>query len=149
MEATELLMQDHKAVQKLFKDFEKLSEKGSEKELSSLAQQICMELKTHTAIEEEIFYPAMRQATEASDMVSEAEVEHATAKSLISQIEKCDPSDEKYCALVTVLGEYVNHHIQEEEKEMFPQARKSDLDLDALGDEMQQKKQKLMKKNSH
>ncbi|MDQ9169294.1 hemerythrin domain-containing protein [Oxalobacteraceae bacterium R-40] len=133
--AIDLLVDDHKKVKKLFKDFDKLKEKGEPEEKQALVEEICNELILHTQIEEEIFYPAAREIVE-EDMVNEAEVEHASAKDLIEQIQALDPSDPMYDAKVTVLGEYIEHHVEEEEKEMFPKVKKSKLDLEALGEEM-------------
>ncbi len=136
-DALELLKDDHKKVKKLFKDFEKIREDGEAADKEALAEEICAELTLHTRIEEELFYPAAREAIEEEDLLDEAEVEHATAKDLIAQIQEMDSSDPLYDAKVTVLGEYVNHHIEEEEKEMFPKIKKArELDLDALGEEM-------------
>lgn len=149
-EAMSMLMEDHKKVKKMFKDFEKLSksEDASTRDKAELAKQICMELKVHTSLEEEIFYPAVREAIEDSDVLDEAEVEHDCAKSLISQIEHCEPTEQHYDAMVTVLGEYVAHHIEEEEGEMFPKVKKSKLDTAALGEQMASRKQELMEQES-
>jgi hypothetical protein len=98
----------------------------------------------HTTVEEEIFYPAAREALQEQDLLDEADVEHASAKDLIGQIQTMDPSEDLYDAKVTVLGEYVNHHVQEEEKEMFPQCKKAKMPLDELGEQMQARKQELM-----
>ena len=133
--AIDLLVDDHKKVKKLFKDFDKLKDKGEEEDKQALVQEICAELILHTQIEEEVFYPAIRDLVE-EDMVNEAEVEHASAKDLIEQIQALDPSDPMYDAKVTVLGEYIEHHVEEEEKEMFPKVKKSKLDLEKLGEEM-------------
>ncbi|OAJ72134.1 hemerythrin [Methylobacillus sp. MM3] len=151
MDAMEMLMDDHKKVQKMFKDFEKLSssDKSTKREKAELAKMICQELKVHATLEEEIFYPAVREAINASDIMNEAAVEHECAKSLIGQIETCEPSDEHYDAMVIVLGEYVNHHIEEEEKEMFPKVKKSKLDTAALGEEIMEHKQELLKQFHH
>jgi hemerythrin-like domain-containing protein len=102
-----------------------------------------MELKIHTAIEEEIFYPAAREALKDDDLLDEAEVEHASAKDLIAQIEAGSPADDKWDAKVKVLSEYIKHHVKEEQNEMFPQVKKTKLDLKALGALLLQRKEEL------
>ena len=102
-----------------------------------------MMLTVHAQIEEEIFYPAAQDAIKEPDLVDEATVEHASAKDLIAQIESSEPSDELFDAKVKVLGEYIDHHVKEEESEMFPQVRKAKLDLDALGAQLQERKGEL------
>jgi len=145
MNALDLLMTDHKEVQKLFKEFKRQAkEKDAELE-RQLAQKICAELRIHAQIEEEIFYPAVRNAIDDKDIMDEAQVEHASAKELIAEIEAMQPTDDLFEARVTVLGEYINHHIEEEQDEMFPKVRKSDLDLDQLGQELAQRKSELQK----
>ena len=134
--AITMLTDDHKKVKKLFKDFEKMKEKGDAADKDALVEQICAELTVHAEIEEEVFYPAAREAIDDDDMMNEAEVEHASAKDLIEQLQAIDSSDPTYDAKVTVLGEYVNHHIEEEEKEMFPKVKKAKLDLDAIGEQL-------------
>lgn len=143
-DAVKLLMDDHKAVKKQFTAYEKLVKDeapGSEKQ--GLANQICMLLTIHTAIEEELFYPAARQSLADADLLDEAEVEHASAKDLIAQIQSMSPEDNLYDAKVTVLGEYIAHHVKEEETEMFPQVKKAKMDIDRLGDEMAARKEAL------
>jgi hemerythrin-like domain-containing protein len=135
-DAISLLEDDHKRVRKMFKDFEKMKEDGDASEKEALAAQICDELTLHTEVEEHIFYPAAREAIEDDDMLNEAEVEHGSAKDLIAQIESGDASDPMWAARVTVLGEYIEHHVTEEEKELFPKVRKAKLDLEALGEEI-------------
>lgn len=141
--AITLLKDDHAKVKKMFKEFEKLSKKDDDSKVE-IANQICMELTIHAQVEEEIFYPAARMAIDDEDMLNEAEVEHDTAKDLIAQIQTMDPEDEMYDAKVTVLGEYINHHVEEEESEMFPKARKAKMDLNELGMQMKMKKEELM-----
>ena len=143
MDAIELLMQDHRKVQKIFKDFEKSKEEMEDAEKGEMVRQGCMELKIHTQLEEEIFYPAARDAIEDEDLVDEAEVEHASAKQLIDELEAMEPGDDMYDARFTVLGEYVNHHIKEEEHELFPEVKKAKVDLEDLGRKMMQMKEKL------
>lgn len=134
--AITMLTEDHANVRKMFKQFEKMKEEGDVAEKSALVTQICTELKLHTQLEEECFYPAAREVLEEQDLLDEAEVEHASAKDLITQLEAMRPGDELYDAKVTVLGEYVEHHAKEEEKEMFPKIRKAKLDLEELAEQM-------------
>ena len=144
-DAITLLTTDHAKVKKLFKEFESLKEgDGSDADKSALVTQICNELKVHAEIEEEIFYPAVRKAIEDGDLMDEALVEHAGAKELIAQLEDMSPDDELYDAKVTVLGEQIQHHVKEEEGEMFPKARKAKVDGEALGVQMTERKAELM-----
>lgn len=140
----ELLEADHKKVKKMFKDFEKCAKAGDEAGKVEIAMQICNELTVHTRIEEEIFYPALYAALDEPDLIDEAIVEHATAKDLIDQIESMVGSDDLYDAKVKVLGEYINHHVEEEEKEIFPKARKAGMDLEGLGESVQFRKEELL-----
>ena len=142
-DAIELLVNDHREVSAMFKQYEELGDRAKVSK-KKLADQICNSLTLHATIEEEIFYPAVREAIkDAEDMVDEAVVEHASAKDLIAQIQDMDPDDELYDAKVKVLGEQIEHHVEEEEKEMFPKVRKSGLDLAALGTEMMGRKEEL------
>ena len=144
-DAIALLTADHAKVKKLFKEFEDLKEEdGSAEDKSALVTLICHELQVHTEIEEEIFYPAVRKAIDDSDLMDEALVEHAGAKELIAQLEDMSPDDELYDAKVTVLGEQIQHHVKEEEGEMFPKARKAKIDGEALGVQMAERKAELM-----
>ncbi|HEX6005912.1 MAG TPA: hemerythrin domain-containing protein [Burkholderiales bacterium] len=144
-DALAMLKADHDKVRKLFKQFEKLED---DEEKAQLVKQACTELKIHTQIENEIVYPAIRDAIEDDDLMDEALVEHEAADELISQLEQMQPGDDMYDAKFTVLGEYVNHHINEEQKEMFPKAREADLDLGALGEQIAARKEELMKSES-
>ena len=141
--AIEMLKEDHDKVKKAFKEFEKLDREDSEA-VQQLVQTVCEDLKVHTTLEEEIFYPAAREALEDEDIMNEAQVEHETAKMLIEQLENMGTDDPNYHATFTVLGEYVQHHIKEEEGEMFPQVKKTDLDLEELGARMKSRKEELM-----
>lgn len=143
-DAITLLTEDHNKVKKLFKEFEKLHEDGgSSKEVFGVVRQICMELAVHTQVEEEIFYPALRKALDEDDLMDEADVEHDGAKSLIAQLETMKPGDDHYDAKVTVLGEYIEHHVKEEHSDMFPKARKAKLDMAELGEQMMRRKEEL------
>lgn len=142
-DATHILAEDHRKVEKLFEQYEKASGDTRKREL---ANQICTELKVHAMIEEEIFYPALEGKIE-EDLLKEAYVEHDGAKVLINQIEAGGPDEEFYDAKVKVLQEEIEHHVKEEEKErgnMFQQARAAEVDLDALGEQMLARKEELM-----
>lgn len=140
-DATALLKEDHKRVAGLFEEFEKAS---SDTRKMALVAQICQELTVHAQIEEEIFYPAVKAALKDHEMVPEATVEHASVKDLIAAVEGKTPFGEMYDARVKVMGEFVKHHVKEEEKEMFAKVRKTDLDLKALGEQMAARKEELM-----
>ena len=137
--AIALLMEDHEYVKKAFRAFDKMDEEDQ----PALVKQVCAALKVHTRIEEEIFYPAVRKAIKDPDLMNEAEVEHDSAKSLIRQLERMKPSDPKFAATFTVLGEYVNHHVKEEEEEMFPKVRRARVNLKALGARLMGRKIRL------
>ncbi len=141
--AIDLLKADHEKVKKAFREFEKMDRADTEA-CRELVTSVCQDLRVHTTLEEEIFYPALREAIEDEDIMNEAAVEHETAKMLIEQLENMEPDDPNYIATFTVLGEYVMHHVKEEEDEMFPQAKKAkELDLEALGEQMRARKEEL------
>lgn len=143
-DAVQLLMDDHKKVKKLFKEFERLKDQdGAANEKSALVQQICTELTIHTKVEEEIFYPVVRESIDEEDLMDEADVEHAGAKALIQQLEDMKPEDDHYDAKVTVLGEYIDHHVKEEHEEMFPKAKKAKVDMVELGARIVERKAEL------
>ncbi len=144
-DAVALLMSDHREVKALFQKYKKLANAEAEgSDRQALAETICDMLTVHATIEEEIFYPAARGALDDQDLLDEAEVEHASAKDLIAQIKDMGPEDDLYDAKVTVLGEYIDHHVAEEEGEMFAKAKQSDMDLAELGVELQTRKSELM-----
>ncbi|WP_019702050.1 hemerythrin domain-containing protein [Paracidovorax oryzae] len=147
-DACSLLDADHRKVKKMFKEYEEFAGSKSKTSIAKkreLAQQICLELTVHAQIEEEIFYPALREALRETDLLDEAEVEHASAKDLIAQIQDGDAMDDKFDAKVTVLGEYIDHHVKEERNEIFVKARASrKLDLVAMRETLQARKEELM-----
>lgn len=142
-DAIALLKQDHANVKAMFKEFEGLGDRafaGKKK----LADKICLELTRHATAEEEIFYPALRAADrDNEDLVDEATVEHATAKDLIAQIGAMDPHDDLFDAKVKVLGEYIDHHVREEEGEIFPRAKQAGLDLPAMARDIAARKDEI------
>ena len=145
-DATQILMADHKKVSKIFADYDKLKD-GDAKRKQELAKQACDELTVHAQVEEELLYPALYEAFKDSDdaLVDEAEVEHGTIKQLIAALQASDPSDRLFDANMTVLTEYVKHHVKEEEGEIFPKARKSKaLDLKQMGVDIVARKAQIM-----
>jgi hemerythrin superfamily protein len=141
--ALELLKADHAEVKKLFRQFEKLKKNEDNDGMQQAAQTICDALRIHAQIEEEIFYPALREAGDADDTLDEADVEHSHVKELVEQIASSGPGDEHFEARVKVLSEYVEHHVQEEESTIFSKARKADFDLVALGQQLEARKAEL------
>lgn len=129
-DAVAMLKAEHNAVDELFSKFEK-ARKSEVKQ--KLADEICRALTIHTKIEEEIFYPAMREALDDEDLLDEADIEHGSAKELIAKIQAGSPGDSHWDAMVIVLGEYIRHHVKEEHKEMLPKAKASGADLKELG----------------
>ena len=143
-DAIALLKADHREVEGWFDDFEK-TENGSRKQ--KLADQICLALKVHTQIEAEIFYPACREAGVDTDTMDEADVEHDGAEKLIAEIETSKAGEDHFDAKVHVLGEMIKHHVKEEEQRdgMFAKAKKAEIDLDSLGEQLSARKKELMK----
>jgi hemerythrin superfamily protein len=141
LDAIALLRADHRKVSDLFEQFEKSRSPTKKK---ALVDQICQELTVHTQIEEEIFYPAVKAALKDHELVPEANVEHASVKDLIAQVRGIAPGGEMYDARVKVMGEFVKHHVKEEQTEMFPKAKKTRLDMAAIGAQMTQRKQELL-----
>ena len=144
-DAIKLLTDDHKQVHALFLKYGKLAKQGAEMDdRQALAEEICLLLTVHASIEEEIFYPAAREAGVDAALLDEAEVEHASCKELIAQIRDMSSDNDLYDAKVIVLGEYIDHHVKEEQDEMFPKCRKSSMDLAAIGAELAARKGNLM-----
>jgi len=139
-EAIAFLMKQHREVEDLFDRFENAEQ---DQEKTRLVDQICLALAVHAKIEEELFYPGAEDAIEEPDLVDEAYVEHATAKDLIAQLEGMKVGDHLYDAKVTVLGEYIAHHVKEEETELFPQVIRAKMELTVLGRTLEARSEQL------
>ncbi|HLZ76710.1 hemerythrin domain-containing protein [Phenylobacterium sp.] len=142
-DAVALLKADHRAVEKLFSQFEKAK---NDERRKALADRICLELRVHMQIEEQIFYPVSREYLKNEDIVDEAVVEHAAARDLMDEIEAMRPGEELYDAKMTVLEEQIEHHVEEEEEDYFPKVKKTDMDLKAVGTRMAALKEQLLAK---
>ena len=140
-DAIALLHADHKLVSGLFEQYEKTQSTAKKIELVS---EICAELTVHAQVEEEIFYPAVKQALKDKELIPEATVEHATLKELISQVDGVEPDGEMFDAKIKVLSEYVKHHVKEEEEEIFPKVKSSRLNVAELGAQLAERKQELV-----
>src|SRR5689334_4687809 len=114
-DALDLLKADHAEVKKLFQQFEKFKKEDNLEGMEETAQAACAALTVHAQIEEEIFYPALREAGNADDALDEADIEHSHVKELVQQIEGADADADHFSARVKVLSEYVQHHVDEEE----------------------------------
>jgi hemerythrin-like domain-containing protein len=142
--ALSLLKSDHAEVSGLFERYERGMKRLTTQQKAALAQKICDALTVHAQIEEEIFYPACHEHVgKAEDLLAEAKVEHQAVKELIAKIEQEKPGTEDFDAQVTVLGEYVKHHVKEEQNELFPKVRKSEMDLNAVGEQLAMRKEEL------
>lgn len=146
-DAIALLEQDHRDVESFLEQFEEADDNSTKQEL---ARQICLALTVHAEVEERLFYPTARKKAdeELEGLLDEAEVEHASAKEMIAEIEGMTPRDRLFEAKVKVLGEYVKHHVKEEENELFPKVRDTDIDLVGLGKKMKELKMSLLKQMS-
>ncbi|GAB3445608.1 hemerythrin domain-containing protein [Massilia solisilvae] len=142
--ALDLLRGEHQRVRNLFGEFDSLKGLDDEDERKAeLVDEICYELTLHTMIEEEIFYPVLRSAIGDDDLMDEADVEHAGARELISQLEVMYPGDDHFDATVAVLGEEVGHHMDKEEGEMFDAARRAGIDFERLGEQLAARRAEL------
>lgn len=145
VDALELLKHDHDEVSNMFEQFEEIKDNGDDAQKEELVAHICEALTIHAQIEETIFYPAARRALQeqGQELLNEAAVEHQTLKDIVGRLEVAPTSDPLYDAGVKVLSEYVKHHVREEESELFPKVRTTDLDLMTLGRQLAQRKQEL------
>lgn len=144
-DAIALLTADHEDVRQLFAEYEDLvADQADEQDRRALALQICDALTAHATVEEEIFYPAARAALGDDDMLDEAEAEHASAKALIAEIQALDPSDDAFDDKVRLLAETVEHHVLEEEGDLFPQLQETEMDLQGLGEQIATRKEEVL-----
>ena len=143
-EVLETLKEDHKRVKKAYRDFTKLDVEEDPERCEALVRQVLADLQVHATLEEELLYPAARDAINEPDLIDEAEVEHESAKALIAQLNSMDVDDDKFAARFTVLCEYVMHHVKEEEGELFQQLQSARLDWETIAREMRERRAELL-----
>lgn len=142
IDAVTLLTKDHRKAKQAFEEFDKSKDKLGDEEKLAMVKQVCADLMIHMEIEEKVFYPSVGERINDEDMMNEAKVEHTSAKELIAQLGELKPNDPMFDAKFKVLGEQIEHHVEEEEKEMFPQAKQKGADMLALGKRLQSAKAK-------
>lgn len=143
-DAIEMLKDDHREVEALFKEYERVTETDDAAAKEATAEEICEKLTVHAQVEEEVFYPAARQVLDKQEIMDEAEAEHADAKQLIAQLEEMSPDDDAFDTTVRSLRDAIAHHVEEEENEMFPQLKEAGLQTASLGEKMAERKQEIM-----
>lgn len=139
----DVLIEDHKKIIQLFTEFQKIKDQADDETKQTLVEIACTELVIHAQVEEEFLYPALRDAFDEIDLIDEAEVEHGLARQLIGELESMQPGDDLYDAKFTVLGEYVKHHVDEEQNRIFPRMKKAGMDLESLGQDIRQRRNEL------
>lgn len=143
-DAIEMLKDDHRQVEGLFREYEELAAADELDAKEAVAAEICEKLTVHAQLEEEIFYPAARQALDEPELVDQAEEEHADARQLISEIEEMSPEDDAYDATLKALVAAIARHVEEEENEMFPKLEEAGLETESLGEQMAERRQEIM-----
>ena len=143
-DAMEMLKDDHRQVEALFKEYEQLADGDDVAAKEAMATEICEMLTVHAQVEEEVFYPAARQVLDKQEIIDEAEDEHADAKQLIAELEEMSPDDEAYDTTVRSLSDAIAHHVEEEENNMFPKLKQAGMETESLGEQMAERKQEIM-----
>lgn len=143
-DAMEMLKDDHRQVEALFKEYEQLADSDDVAAKEVVVTEICEMLTVHAQVEEEVFYPAARQVLDKQDIIDEAEDEHADAKQLIAELEEMSPDDEAYDTTVRSLSDAIAHHVEEEENNMFPKLKHAGMETESLGEQMAERKQEIM-----
>lgn len=144
IDALEMLKHDHREVETLFKEYERLADGDDIAAKEAVATEICEKLTVHAQIEEEVFYPAARQVLDQPELIDEAEEEHANAKQLISELEEMSPEDDAYDATVKSLSDAIAHHVDEEESEMFPKLKEAGMETETVGEQMAERKGEIL-----